>query len=457
MRQIYMGAGFEDTNSSNTVQHTSPVAPVFRWGEDPHNGRHPWLCTSTFRNWQIFFHAPSDVDWTYGLYVNGVATNLAVTILEGAVYGENLTDVAAVLPEDTVEWRRTPNPGFGGQSVSYKPNIIYTLEADHRGAAISGYGGNGLSFMNGDGTFYTGLFAIDDLWIKTDSTLTNTLVIKEGGVVESYAVQLHDDPVALGGDSSVFAIDIDGVAQDGTGGTPDTRLTFTTDPSVQTWTGTLVVTDCQRAKLRCIQTGFSAGQGCAAAVAVRFRSNVPGTFWIGGNNGSTGSNSATQYIEPYSSNVNNDNWSSTEGLRSLHGSVTPLHTSGLCVWLQSNPGSGNSWSFRPRVAGEDGGQLVTIRDAQTSGSDALGGSTIRRGQTWSLQSVPTSNPAGAAMAWVMTGGLSPRIGPLAWVRVPRRIPGSPDTIVYDYWSDHDMQCPGDWYGGFKDGRVTRFS
>lgn len=30
------------------------------------------------------------------------------------------------------------------------------------------------------------------------------------------------------------------------------------------------------------------------------------------------------------------------------------------------------------------------------------------------------------------------------------------SIAYSYWSDHDMQCPGDWYGGFKEGRVKRF-
>lgn len=30
------------------------------------------------------------------------------------------------------------------------------------------------------------------------------------------------------------------------------------------------------------------------------------------------------------------------------------------------------------------------------------------------------------------------------------------TPAYDYISDHDMQCPGDWYGGFKEGIVQRF-
>lgn len=29
-------------------------------------------------------------------------------------------------------------------------------------------------------------------------------------------------------------------------------------------------------------------------------------------------------------------------------------------------------------------------------------------------------------------------------------------LVYEHYSDHDMQCPGDWYGGFKEGRIERF-
>lgn len=30
------------------------------------------------------------------------------------------------------------------------------------------------------------------------------------------------------------------------------------------------------------------------------------------------------------------------------------------------------------------------------------------------------------------------------------------TIVTEFYSDHDMQCPENWYGGFKQGRVIRF-
>lgn len=31
------------------------------------------------------------------------------------------------------------------------------------------------------------------------------------------------------------------------------------------------------------------------------------------------------------------------------------------------------------------------------------------------------------------------------------------AIIYtEFYSDHDMQCPGSWYGGFKEGRVIRF-
>lgn len=32
----------------------------------------------------------------------------------------------------------------------------------------------------------------------------------------------------------------------------------------------------------------------------------------------------------------------------------------------------------------------------------------------------------------------------------------PPLIVTDFYSDHDMQCPREWYGGFKEGRVIRF-
>jgi hypothetical protein len=46
------------------------------------------------------------------------------------------------------------------------------------------------------------------------------------------------------------------------------------------------------------------------------------------------------------------------------------------------------------------------------------------------------------------------IGPLAWVHFPRRL--TDGTIVTNTYSDQDMQCPGDYEGGFLPARPARF-
>jgi len=73
-----------------------------------------------------------------------------------------------------------------------------------------------------------------------------------------------------------------------------------------------------------------------------------------------------------------------------------------------------------------------------------------------MQYAPTTGaPDGGVIGAIPTARSSlPEgwMGPHAWVEWPRIVP----TATTNFYSDQDMQCPGSYYGGFKEARVIAF-
>lgn len=422
MRQVFYCRNLENANQNNTQTFASPVAPNVRFGEDHHNGRHPWMCTGTFRNLRIEFEAVSDVQWTFTFLKNGIATALTCTIAAGSTVGLDVGHTVTVVPGDIIALRRDPSPGFAQQPSSYHPNFWMTLEFESASTGVSGYGTNANSAHSGSSTFYDGLFAMND--DVSQPVERNCNLVGPAGTLTSYAVQTNEAP-NVNGTSCVYTVmrSTDNgatfVAQDGSGGTSDTRITLTSG-TYGTWTGSVTLASGDLVAIRLVTTGFSAGQGVATAIGTQFTATTNGQFWLGGTDGATPSNTTVQYLDAVTAELNSNDWSSTETTRHLVGSITAVTCTGMWAWVDDAPGlasSGKSWTFNVRVneADASGGPSVTISETQTANNTPTGSFVVSLGDTFGIKSTPAATPLGTSsgMAWVWVGVANspPVIGP----------------------------------------------
>lgn len=418
MRQVYWGRKPIANTISNVIEYTSPVTVGFRWNNNLslatnfQQGRHRWLVTSTFRNWRITFAAPSNVAWTFNFRISNTpdvsgdtATALTVTIPAGQLTGSNVVNTAVVAAGQYIAVCATPSPPFASQPSSIHPSVWWSIEADHAASSgISAYGTNAVA-GTGAAVSYNGLYIMQDDVVDTSSARSQNVMPLAGNWVQ-YCVDTHAAPASLGPSGMVrFHLMLNDVAQDGSVGTVDTTITLTT-LTAGSWTGVLPVVPGQRVAIRATITGFSAGQGIRMAFASVFDSATPNAWPVGGANGGTGSNTLTQYIPTAASDLNSSNWGSTEIDRELLGSFSDVTLSGLWVWLLTAPGSGNSWTYQPRLNEGDpaGVQTLTLANTTKEGNTPTGSFTIGLNDRMAFREVPFSNPGGSAgMAWTFFG------------------------------------------------------
>lgn len=419
MRQVYWGLNTEfATTALNLSGYTSPVTPAFRWTESLDAagsyaaGRHPWLLNSTFRNWKITFEEPSDVQWTFTFFVNGAATALRVVIPAGSLQGSNIVDTATVAVGDLIAAKRSPSPAFPSPLESIQPKTWWTVEADHAEAdGVSGYGANGRDTTNS--VTRNGSYLLIDDWIATNNT-QNVMPLNGGWL--GYSILGDRTPVAEAGAgaSIVFSFVVNGVNQDGSGGTVDTQATMTT-LTTAAWSGRLPVTAGQRVQLRANIVGFGAGKGIRLALATKFESDTPNAFCAGGANNPAGSTAATQYMPTMATDILSGNFTAVEADAELLGSITPVTLSGLWVWLLTNPGSGDGWTYSTRLNGAypGGGQTLTISGSANEGNTPFGSFTVGDGDRMAFESLPVVSPGSSAgIAWTFVGSIPPAPPPV---------------------------------------------
>lgn len=322
--------------------------------------RIPWSVAGTFCNLVVdLTTAPgAGNSRTITIQKNLTDTPLTVTISGTATSASDTTHSFTISPGDTlrIKVNSTGTPAAAG-------NVYYRLEFVGDNARESGYCQRLLGQLI-NSTVYFSWLPIGDLsanWQDASS------IFAVDGAITRYDVLLTDDPGA--GKSWNFCVMIDGVAQDGTGGTPDTRVSVADANTTAVWTGTCAVSPGSMVCLRAVPSGgpdfspfkssmrYLATTDGESMVAVSCLENLdPNTAQYGYQNGNIGA------------------YSFTESDRQNRGNLTAFVYKKLRCWLNGAPGAGNAYTFTTRLNGADpsGGPVVVIGGSDATGYDPVG-------------------------------------------------------------------------------------
>lgn len=238
-------------------------------------GRHPVSLPGTFSH--ITFYS-RDVgvkpDVTVTLQKNGVDTAMSVTLLAADTVATNLVDSVSVIAGDDIQYKfvGTQGGGFSGAMcltfTSVSGSTFGVSESAQNQDRFGGSLGNG--FWSG----YTG--------VETDSN-TYSICAAAGSLTRLDLLSF----VAPGADVWVATIMKNGVLQNGTGGTVDTRCTFTGAGTTAHATFDLPIVPPDHLNTVIVRTVGTTGLNISASVA--FEPTTAGEYMLcGGNNNALG-------------------------------------------------------------------------------------------------------------------------------------------------------------------------
>lgn len=315
---------------------------------------------------------------TVSLYVNGVVSALTGTLNSTTAAFTN-TSTVAVAAGDTVELREVTNTSAGAHTVQ----ISLEFEAVADNTALYGYGGCGDAFSTS--TYENGLFfhGGSGAWVAT--VVGNGDVAPVAGTVTEHVVRLTAAPGA--GNARTFTIWKNGVAQDGTSGTPDTRVTITDTATLGSRSFALPVAAGDRLKVRLTSSGTPATGRAQAATA--FVSAAPNELCYGGSYGTNPGNTATLYTEPFG--FQSSPWTATETDFTHRIGPTSVVLQGLRVDVTNAPGAGRSCTYTLRRNGAGTALTVTLSETAVTAS-VTATVTLVDGDTIAFESTPANLP-----------------------------------------------------------------
>lgn len=357
------------------------------------NADTPVAVAGTLSNLQIHLLAGAgSTSRTWTVYKNGVATSLAVTLTSGQTTGSDTSNTVTVAAGDLIRLQRT-STGSAGDTADM---LVRThFEATAAKTTIYAFGTGGDGALPRFSTGYTSVIA-GGQGDGTTEALQSSLCSAAGDFT-ALTIKLTGAPGA--GRSFVFTLMLNGVAQDGTIGTPDTRITIADAATSGSSAFTLPVAQLDLISLRVVPSGSPASVGYNGSLA--FVANTDGQRHVSMNSADplTGG-TTTEYHWPNAGTFQTPYvWGATESGRTQRGASTTLTLSSLYARLNADPGSGKSFTFTLRKNGADTAQTITLDSANWSGASAVAASVdIEDGDTWAIAAVPSGSPGASHTA-----------------------------------------------------------
>ena len=318
----------------------------------------------------------------FALYVNGAASALSITLNSGNQEATNVADDVAVSAGDDIAWEiistNTPPSITAKVAFDFEPTIANTSCYGFGGAVFLGTPPTRDSLLFGD--------ANNDITWSADSVDTRD-IIGLAGTINSMRVKVDVTPG--GGTSRTWTIYKNNVAQDGSGGTPDTRLTISAGGLSGSSSFSLSVDVGDAVHVRHTVTG-SPSTGHRAIGTVSFVSSTADRWMVGSTVINNPSNSTVQFNRLYGTD---GAYSNTESDRQFKNGPTPFFLSAMIMRIATAPGSGNSYDWTVRLAAADTAQTTHFEDLNTQVGPSGGAAvTVADGSLVSMESTPTSAP-----------------------------------------------------------------
>ncbi len=336
----------------------------------------PMPIAGSFSNWQIRLSvAPGGVtSRTLTLHKNDVATAVTVTITGAATTGSDTTHSVSYAIGDTLRWSHTASGSPAIAVVSFSIDFTPTT-AD---MSIYGWSSAGVTANAFAGPFHGSGFT-------PTTAFPGSQISAMSGNITDLRWRVGTSPGV--GNSRIATIFLNGVAQDGSGGTPDTRATISGANTSAASAFSLAIAPFDVLTVKHTTSGSPTGitWSCGAiAVAATFA----GQYQFGCVQ--TGSSTSTKFQTPIGQTLIGD--SATESDVDIIGGITNIAIGGIYMELSGAPSAGKSWTATLRVNGSDSALAVTVADAATTGFTAASPVTITTSDTWSIKITSSGSP-----------------------------------------------------------------
>ena len=359
------------------------------------NGTQPWPTAGTLSNLVIRLDtAPAaGKSWAFTVRINGSDTLLACTIADTALTNRDITHSVSIAAGDRVTVRAVPTgtptlPGIGGTRLSVEFTSTTTAESvlTHGvSPTITAAAGTRYAPVLEGGDWYTTAAEATDV-VPLAGTLTALYLLPNGAIGAA--------------NSQTCTLWLNGVKQDGSGGTPNTTVALTVGMTAASGTFSLAVVAGDQLYLEDVKVGTNSTR---LGFAVRVVATTDGQSIVAGGTNGAMATTGTRYNN---AGWVEQAWTTTEAPAALDGGVTSFGLSQVYLLLSGTPGSGKSYTFDLRVnaASPGGTPSVTVADAATTGSDTTGSVTVADTNTWDLRVIPSGTPTARWARWAAVQG-----------------------------------------------------
>lgn len=353
----------------------------------------PWPCAGTIRNLAITIRtAPgAGKSITFTVMKNGSNTTLAVTISNTDTYAADTTHEISVAAGDLLSLRYN-----SADSLDRTP--IYSIEFEGTSSTVSGYsisGGNS-ALLNWQ-TNYCGAFSTR-IFDGTESSSHSICPIS--GTINNLYVKTGSR-VSFGAAGYIFAFVVDGVLQDGSGDTVDTRITIigTDEATTGNASFSLPITAGQTVSIAGYPTGGTPTNYINVGFGFQFTPTSAGQFILANSYFRAVDKTNPTYGVPVDYNGGFTIEASVTGF----GAINPVVLKTFYVELSGAPGAGGSgdaytFSLRKNDGNPTGALSVTISETSVTGNDTAHSIGIVSGDSFDVLITPVNTPANAPSA-----------------------------------------------------------
>ncbi len=358
----------------------NPVSPLLP-GEfvfHSQSAASPIPTAGTLQSWRIRIESavPALITVTLTVVKNGVASAMTISFPAGTVGGTEGSSGNSVHCNagDLISVNYTSTGG--GALIPFESTMEWV--PDDGVSSIHGYATTQSHFFDNAATVYDGAFFGGEF---SAVEANQSAFIGSAGTVTSHYVNLNTAPGS--GKSRTFVLIINGVVQDGTGGTVDTVVTITDASTSGSKACSLPVAQYDLVSVRQTPAGGPTNTGGAGSIA--YTPTIAGQAPFGMDI-SADNHQGARYAYPSAGAVLTG-YSFTESERELIGPPTTTYLAGMGVHLTAAPGLGKSRRFTLRINGVSTSQTVLLSNTDTEIITTGIPERIQMGDRLSLQEI----------------------------------------------------------------------
>lgn len=362
--------------------------------------RTPWSCPGTLSNLSIHLPVAQAGDVTFTVLLNGVASALLVTVPAGQVDVTNITDTVAVVAGDGLTLKLVGGVLSGpGYAVSWAVQFDGTNAAES-GYAIGSFSGS-IPSSGSDSGWYGGALG-NGVFQSTDPASVGTSLSGTYSIVSTAGTITRLDAQNWTANNNAGTwtamLRLNGVTQNGSGGTVDTRVVLTGGTFLGHTTFVLPVVPGDHVDVYVVRTVASSPFSTYhLSCSVAFTATVDGSFLLCGGNNNTTSPTAVTYMWMESIQLE-----TVEAQTQAPVGVTGYYLKGLYVEDNAAPAATKRWTHTARVDGADTAITLQMLAGETSKS-VLADVPVNPGQFMTLSLTPTNTPAATQVHWALVG------------------------------------------------------